>query len=115
MKIGYPCQNWKLSASTNNTFRLASYSEPKIIKTIEKNIQGLNEIIDFNIRNNLLFFRLGSGFIPFASHPVCEFDWSTHFVEHFREIGKKIIANKIRISMHPGVLYRKEMIIIFND
>lgn len=102
MKIGYACQNWKLPASTNNTFRLSSYSESKIIRTIEKNIQGLDEIIDFNVKNSLLCFRLGSGFIPFASHPVCKFDWSTHFLENFRDIGKKIMANKIRISMHPG-------------
>ena len=73
MNIGYACQNLELQANTNNTFRLASYSEPKIIQTIEKNFEGLYKILDFNIKNGLLFFRLGSSFIPFASHPICEF------------------------------------------
>ena len=102
MKIGYACQNLELQANTNNTFRLASYSEPKIIQTIEKNFEGLYKILDFNIKNRLLFFRLGSSFTPFASHPICEFGWEDYFGDYFLKASEIIKKNKIRISMHPG-------------
>ncbi len=102
MKIGYACQNLELQANTNNTFRLASYSEPKIIHTIEKNFEGLYKILDFNIKNNLLFFRLGSSFIPFASHPICKFDWADYFQDYFIKLSNILKKNKFRISMHPG-------------
>ncbi|MBA4461993.1 MAG: UV DNA damage repair endonuclease UvsE [Nitrosopumilaceae archaeon] len=102
MKIGYACQNLELQANTNNTFRLTSYSENKIIQTIEKNLEGCSRILSFNIKNKLLFFRLGSSFIPFASHPICKFDWEKYFQAEFVKIGKEIKKNDIRISMHPG-------------
>lgn len=102
MKIGYACQNLELQANTNNTFRLASYSEPKIIETIEKNFEAFNKILKFNIKNKLLFFRIGSSFIPFASHPICKFDWEEYFHEDFVKLSNAIKKNKIRISMHPG-------------
>lgn len=102
MKIGYACQNILLSANTNNTFRLTSYSESKIKITIEKNFNDLFEILDYNIKNKILFFRIGSSFIPFASHPVSKFDWEREFEVDFIKASKIIKENKIRISMHPG-------------
>lgn len=102
MKIGYACQNKLLSANTNNTFRLTSYSESKIKNTIKKNFNELFEILEYNIENNILFFRIGSSFIPFASHPICKFNWEKHFANYFAKAGKIIRENKIRVSMHPG-------------
>jgi UV DNA damage endonuclease len=102
MKVGYACQNISLSANTNNTFRLTSYSESKIKNTIEKNFKEIFEILDYNIKNEIFFFRIGSSFVPFASHPICKFDWAGHFADDFEKVGKIIKKNKIRISMHPG-------------
>jgi UV DNA damage endonuclease len=39
--------------------------------------------------------------VPFASHPVCVFNWQEYFRANFMEIGKFIKTNNIRISMHP--------------
>lgn len=102
MKIGYACQNRLLSANTNNTFRLTSYSESKVKSTIEKNFKELFEILEYNIKNKILFFRIGSSFVPFASHPICKYDWEEHFADDFAKAGKIIKKNKIRVSMHPG-------------
>lgn len=40
--------------------------------------------------------------IPFASHPVCRFDWFTYFKDQLSLIGAFIRSNNVRISMHPG-------------
>jgi UV DNA damage endonuclease len=53
------------------------------------------------VKNNLLFFRIGSDLIPFASHPICRYDWLHNFESEFKEIGDYIIKNNMRISMHP--------------
>ncbi|MGA8085092.1 MAG: UV DNA damage repair endonuclease UvsE [Candidatus Nitrosopolaris sp.] len=101
MKIGYPCINRSLVRSETSTFRLASYSEDRLIKTINNNLVHLSKILNYNVENHLLFFRISSDLIPFASHPICKYNWLTHFKSEFKEIGDYIIKNNIRISMHP--------------
>jgi len=101
MKIGYPCINRTLSCKGNKTFRLKSYSKERFIDTIENNLRCLKEMLEFNLRHTILFFRISSDIIPFASHPVQTVDWKHHFKDFFDEIGSFIKKNRMRISMHP--------------
>jgi UV DNA damage endonuclease len=59
------------------------------------------KILEFNGKNNLLFFRITSDLIPFASHPVCTFPWQKEFRKDFQRIGSFIKKHKMRVSMHP--------------
>jgi UV DNA damage endonuclease len=49
----------------------------------------------------MLFFRITSDLVPFASHPVCNFSWQDHFADDFTCIGAFILERAFRISMHP--------------
>ena len=102
MKIGYPCINLSLPCRSSKTFRLKNYSEEKLIETVESNLKCLKEILEYNKQNKIYFFRITSDLIPFASHPIMEFDWQGYFKEKLSEIGKFIKENKMRITMHPG-------------
>jgi len=101
MKIGYPCINRTIGCKASRTFRLKSYSEDRLIETVENNLNCLLNILKYNIEKNILFFRITSDLVPFASHPVCKFDWQKYFKNKFKEIGDLITKNNIRISMHP--------------
>lgn len=101
MKIGYPCVNTSLGCSSSHAFRLASYSEEKLVFTVRSNLDCLKRILNFNARNGILFFRITSDLVPFASHPVNAFDWAGHFREDFSELGRTIREAGMRISMHP--------------
>lgn len=101
MKIGYPCINNQIGCTTNTTFRLANYSEENLIEKVGNNLKCLQKILEFNVKNNLLFFRLSSAIVPFASHPICRFNWQKHFQKELQEIGNFIKKNEFRISMHP--------------
>lgn len=101
MKIGYPCVNLSLKCTSNATFRLNSYTTEKLIRTIARNLNCLQKMLIFNVDHKLLFFRIGSSIIPFASHPICDFDWQTYFKKELKNIGQYIKNNNIRISMHP--------------
>ena len=102
MKIGYPCINRTIGCNGNRTFRLKSYSEPRLIDTVTHNLDCLSAMLAFNIDHQLLFFRITSDLVPFASHPICQFDWLTHFNDQFTTIGNVITSSATRISMHPG-------------
>ena len=101
MKIGYPCKNLSVGCIGDKTFRLKSYSEERLVSTVQNNLQCLLEMLLFNAAHNVLFFRVTSDLVPFASHPVCRLDWGEIFKETFTEIGAFIRLHDMRISMHP--------------
>jgi UV DNA damage endonuclease len=59
------------------------------------------KILSYNVAYGMLFFRITSDLVPFASHPVCAFPWQKHFSEEFRRIGEYVKRHQFRISMHP--------------
>lgn len=101
MRIGYPCINRSIGCSANRTFRLASYSEERLASTIAGNIACLKKILAWNRDRDLLFFRITSDLVPFASHPACTFPWQDRFRNELAETGDFIRHAGIRISMHP--------------
>jgi UV DNA damage endonuclease len=102
MKIGYVGKNLTLECSASTTFRLASYSEERFCATLENNLRCLLEILRFNHERGLMFFRLSSETVPFASHSVCTVDWGTRFASQFAQIGAYVRETGMRLSAHPG-------------
>ena len=100
MKIGYPCINLTLECRSSKTFRLKNYSNEKLINTVEGNLECLFEILKYNVNHKIYFFRITSDLIPFASHPIMNFNWQDYFKQNFRDLGKFIKENNIRISMN---------------
>jgi len=118
MKIGYPCINRTIGCTSNATFRLASYAEEKLVKKIESNLDCVLRMLQFNVAHDILFFRISSDIIPFASHPICTFDWPTHFQDTLANIGRFIRKHSIRISMHPDqfvVLNSPDLLVVYNS
>ncbi|TGD83190.1 UV DNA damage repair endonuclease UvsE [Hymenobacter wooponensis] len=101
MKIGYPCVNESLDCTSTSTFRLASYTDERLELTVRNNLNCLLRILEFNVAQGMLFFRIGSGVVPFGSHPVNTFPWQTHFAAEFRAVGDYIKAHNMRVSFHP--------------
>jgi UV DNA damage endonuclease len=102
VRIGYPAQNLTLDCSSARTFRLASYSEDRLRQTVAGNLACLRRILEFNVEHGLLYFRLTSDLVPFASHPVCQYDWASEFAGTFAELGAYARQHGMRLALHPG-------------
>lgn len=101
MKIGYPCINESLPGTSSSTFRLASFSEEKLLSSVSRNLDCLQQILEFNVKHDLRFFRVSSGLVPFGSHPVNDVPWQQHFQNTLQALGRYIKSHGLRISMHP--------------
>jgi UV DNA damage endonuclease len=101
MRVGYPCLNRTIGCTSSGTFRLRSYSPVRLLATVAANLKCLERMLEFNRENGLLFFRVSSDLVPFASHEICQVRWPTAFAAEFRAIGALIRGSGMRISMHP--------------
>ena len=103
MKLGYPAINQALECRSSTTFRLASYSHERMTSTIETNLACLRRVLGWNAEHRLMFFRITSNLIPFASHPVAAgYDWAARFAVELAGLGDYVRQQGFRISLHPG-------------
>ena len=78
MKIGYPCINTSIVREGPSTFRLASYNEDCLVKVDENNLDHLEKILHYNVKNNILFFQSLQ-----ASYPL-------HLTLYVKSIGRSV-------------------------
>lgn len=102
MSIGYACLTVGVSNTNQRSCTIKNASEEKLSEIIEHNLNSLENIIDYNIENNIKLFRISSDLIPFGSSPVNKLPWWDLFSHRFIKIGEKIRNNGVRVSMHPG-------------
>ena len=75
---------------------------------MRNNLNCLDKIVDYNVENNMLFLRISSETIPFASHEVCTLDWKKIFKNELNNIGIKLKENKLNsIDARKNYLIKK--------
>ena len=102
MKIGYACLTIGVPDTNFKTCLLKNASESNLYELIYHNLNALENIIDYNIQNKILLFRITSGLIPFAGTSANTLAWPEIFAGQLIKIGEKIKNSGMRVSMHPG-------------
>ncbi|TSB45145.1 UV DNA damage repair endonuclease UvsE [Alkalicoccobacillus porphyridii] len=106
MRLGYPCQNLTLP-TIFKTCRLKTMEQNgmSIIKDLTlHNIQELKRVLEWNINNDIYFFRISSDMIPFATHKQMTWVWQEDddVQKALAEIKDLQQKWSLRLSMHPG-------------
>ena len=106
IRLGYACISKTLSnVTTSSTVTYTTFQKDKDYKKIDtaikSNLNALKEILTYNIKNNIHFFRLSSKLIPLATKSDVIFDYIDPYKDYYHSIAKIIKDNKLRIDFHP--------------
>lgn len=106
MRLGYACINKTLD-KTFRACRVSTVEKLGIDVIKERTLENINltkEIIEWNISNEILFYRLTSDIVVLATHPINTWDWRNDqdFLNICSEINELQKNNNLRFSMHPG-------------
>lgn len=102
MKIGYACLALAVPGSEMKSCTLKNAAENRLLSLTEYNLDALAHLIDYNIRNGILLFRVSSDLIPFGSATAKDLPWERIFASKLTAIGQKFQNSGMRVSMHPG-------------
>ncbi|PSL31691.1 UV-damage endonuclease [Planomicrobium soli] len=106
MRFGYACMNTELK-TVFRTLRVATVEaegSQKIKELTLKNMQTTLEVIQWNIENNILFYRASSSIVPLSTHPVNDWIWweDPDFLLLASQIRELVGTHQMRVSVHPG-------------
>jgi len=108
VRLGYVAitktlENITSSSSLSYTiYKSLENKEQKLSEVIMSNLKNLKEIIIYNIKNNIHFYRLSSAMIPLATHNEVIVDYITPYKELYAEIGYLIQKYNMRVDFHPN-------------
>lgn len=106
VRLGYVAISKALDITTSSTITYTNYvnkgyDTKKLLEITKNNINALKEIMIYNVKNNIHFYRLTSKLVPLATHDKVSFNYITPFLKEYKEIGKIINDNNIRVDTHP--------------
>lgn len=102
MRIGYACQLIGEQDTAMHRCVMKNATSERLADLIFSNLRALENILEYNIRNDIRLFRISSDFIPFGSSPVNILPWWDMYEGWLKAIGQKIIAHRMRVSLHAG-------------
>ncbi|MDV4150847.1 UV DNA damage repair endonuclease UvsE [Clostridium sp. AL.422] len=112
IRLGYVAISKVLGkkSTSSSTVTFSNYSkisseEKKLekLKTVTlSNFEALEQILKYNIKNQIHFYRITSALIPLATHPEVGY-WGHReiFKKDFQYIGKLIKESNMRVDTHP--------------
>ena len=109
IRLGYVALSKALdNITTSSTITYTNYQKlddsirnDKLDNIIKSNFINLEKIINYNIKNNIHFYRLTSKLIPLATLSEVEYEYINEYKKEYESIGKIINNSKMRIDTHP--------------
>ena len=107
IRLGYACISETLdNVTSSSTYTYTNFMKEKnydkLDRIIVSNFLDLEKIINYNIKNNIHFYRLSSGIIPLATKSDVLFDYINKYQYFYKKIGNLVKTNNMRVDFHPS-------------
>lgn len=106
IRLGYVALSKTLdNVTTSSTVTYTNFKNnkdfDKLEKVIKSNFEDLIKILNYNIKNNIHFYRLTSKLIPLATHKEVNFEYIEKYKNYYEKISELINDNNMRVDVHP--------------
>lgn len=105
IRLGYVALSKTIDITSSKTITYTNYLKEKNLDKIDEiiieNLNNLKELLIYNGKNDVHFFRITSKLIPLASKNDVVFDYINKYKEHYEEIKTIINKYQIRVDFHP--------------
>ncbi len=89
------------STITYTNYINKNYTVDKLLDVTKSNLDALKELLIYNVKNNIHFYRLTSKLVPLATHDKVSFDYIKPLDNKYKEIGNIINDSNMRVDTHP--------------
>ena len=105
VRLGYVAISTALNVTSSTPYTYSEYLNrhniDKLDNVIRSNLLALEEILKYNVKNNIHFYRISSKIIPLATKDEVKFNYTTKYKEYYDRISKIIKDNNLRVDFHP--------------
>lgn len=105
VRLGYVAISNTINATSSSPYTYSEYLDKhnidKLDNVIKSNLLGLEEILKYNVKNNIHFYRMSSKIIPLATKDDVCFDYISKYKDYYNRIGSIINDNNMRVDFHP--------------
>lgn len=107
VRLGYVAISKTLeNVTSSSTVTLTNFKKnndyDKINEVIISNLEALIQILIYNVKNNIHFYRMTSNLIPLATLKEISFNYLDKYSSYYEIISKIINDNNLRIDVHPN-------------
>lgn len=107
IRLGYVAISQTLnSITTSSTMTYTNFQKEqdyqKLSDRITSNLESLIEILKYNNKNHIHFYRISSNLIPLATKQEVIFDYIENYKIYYQQINSLIQSTSMRVDMHPN-------------
>ena len=94
IRLGYACITETLTGiTTSSSYTYTNYTKEqnktKLDRIIKSNLTDLGKILDYNISNNIHFYRLSSKLIPLATKKEVVFNYLSKYDKYYEYLSNR--------------------------
>ena len=94
VRLGYVAISTAINITSSSPYTYSEYLSKgnidKLDNVIKSNLLGLEEILKYNVKNNIHFYRMSSKIIPLATKDDVKFNYTTKYKKYYNRISKII-------------------------